>query len=181
MDIEETLMLSAGGDELASKQLSESLYKELRNLAGLKMRSEERGHTLQPTALVNEALVRLLKSKKPTHERGHFLALAAMAMQRVLIDYGRKRRAKRRGGDWNRKSIEGMEPSSPAPPDQFSSLAEALLKLEEIDPQKAEIVRLRIFGGMTIAEVAETSGVSKTTVDKEWSAAKAWLGRELTR
>ena len=130
MDIEETLMLSAGGDELASKQLSESLYKELRDLAGLKMRSEERGHTLQPTALVNEALVRLLKSKKPTRERSHFLALAAMAMQRVLIDYGRKRRAKRRGGDWNRKSIEGMEPSSPAPPDQFSSLAEALLKLE---------------------------------------------------
>jgi RNA polymerase sigma-70 factor, ECF subfamily len=163
----------------AVEQLPSAIYSELRELAQRFMRGEGRGHTLQPTALVNEAFLRLaggagVNTTSPTHVR----ALFAQAMRRILVDHARRKRARKRGGERIRVALDERLLSGSADEDLLD-LDALLVKLGQLDPAQAQLVELRIFGGMTVAEAAEEMGVSKRTAERDWTAAKAWLRREL--
>ena len=156
------------------------VYEELRRLAAHYLRAERVNHTLQPTALVNEAYLCLAKQDDVRWQnRAHFLAIAANTMRRVLVDHARERGALKRGGDRRRVTLR----SSIALDDQdvdILSLDEALKKLASFDPAGARVVELRFFGGLTVEEAAEAMGTSPATVKRIWTAAKAWLYRELS-
>jgi RNA polymerase sigma factor (TIGR02999 family) len=156
------------------------VYEELRRLAAHYLRGERANHTLQPTALVNEAYLCLAKQDDVRWQnRAHFLAIAANTMRRVLVDHARERRAVKRGGDRRRVTLR----SSIALDDRdvdILSLDEALQKLASFDPEGARVVELRFFGGLTIEETAEAMSASPATVKRTWTAAKAWLYRELS-
>lgn len=159
----------------------EAVYEELRRLADRYLSDERSSHTLQPTALVNEAYLRLAGARTlEFRDRSHFLSLAARAMRRILVDSGRRRQAGKRGGDWERVTLtEGI-----ADPRAFDAdlpdLLHALEKLEAHDPQEAGIVIMRFLGGMTEAEIAAHLGMGERTVRLHWSHARAWLRRELS-
>lgn len=160
--------------------LSPVVYDELRVLAAAQLRSERPDHTLQPTALVHEAYVRLLGGEStPWNDRSHFFRAAARAMRRILIDHARKRRSLKRGGEPVRVSFDQLEPPSWDDPEKLLALDSALLRLEERDPRAAEVVQLRYFAGMSVAETAETLDVSERTVKREWAFARAWLRKAL--
>lgn len=169
------------GDRSALDRLMPLVYEELRRLAGHYMRGERTGHTLQTTALVNEAYLRLVDHKNiQWQNRAHFFAVAAQAMRRVLVDHARSRGYAKRGGSSHRVTFdEGALISQPQDPDLLA-LDEALSRLSAIDPRKAQIVELRYFGGLSVEETAEVLNVSAVTVMREWSKAKAWLFRELS-
>jgi RNA polymerase sigma factor (TIGR02999 family) len=176
------LMAWRGGDEDALARLTPIVYDELHRLAGRYMRREHAGHPLQTTALINEAYIRLVGSSRVRWQnRTHFYAVAAQLMRRVLVDFARGRRYKKRGGDWHRVTLsEGIQVAAPDNPD-LVAVDEALEQLGQLDPRKARVVELRFFGGLSLEETAEALNVSTDTVGRDWTAAKAWLTRELRR
>ena len=180
---EVTHILSAieQGDPHAAEQLLPLVYDELRKLAAQKLAQENPGQTLQATALVHEAYLRLVDTDKAQHwdSRGHFFAAAAEAMRRVLIDTARRRKSQRRGGTAERRTLEGLEAAAPASDDELLAVNDALERLQQLDPPKAELVKLRYFGGLTIPEAAQALGISVTTANRYWTYARAWLHEEL--
>ena len=169
------------GDGEALDSLIPMVYAELRRLAAHYLRIERRDHTLQPTALVHEAYLRLVdQSGVAFRDRAHFFGIAARTMRRILVEHARKRNAaKRRGGTV--RVVSGIE-GSVANPDrdpEILALDEALTRLEGLDPQQARIVELRFFGGLNVEETAEVAGVGTATVKRKWRTARAWLRQEL--
>jgi len=161
-------------------ELMPLIYDDLRSLAEVYMRSERRGHTLQPTALVNEAYVRLVSGARTSwKDRAHFFAAAAMAIRRILAEHARARQSVKRGGEWKRADVELADVGIVTAGRDFMAIDQALERLAGFDPQKARIVELRFFAGLTTEQVAEALGSSVRTVAREWSLAKAWLSREL--
>jgi RNA polymerase sigma factor (TIGR02999 family) len=171
----------AQGDPHAADQLLPLVYDELRRLAAQKMAHEPPGQTLQPTALVHEAYVRLLGDDAEQHweHRGHFFAAAATAMRRILIERARRKRRQVHGGGRRRQELHPSAVAAPEPDDNLLALDAALTKFAERDPLKARLVELRYFGGLTGAEAAEILGISPSTADRHWVYARAWLRREV--
>ncbi len=165
----------------AVRQLMPLVYDELRALAEKQLRSENAGHTLQPTALVHEVFMRLVEQSRVNWKgRAHFLAVSAQAMRRILVDHARTRGRVKRGGDWRRVVLD--EQLAPPKLREVDSVAlnDALETLATLDEQQAKIVELRFFGGMSVAEVAHVLGVSKRKIEGDWTHAKAWLRAELS-
>ena len=184
MSHEVTLVLDAlrRGDPTAADQLLPLVYEELRRIAARRMAQERAGHTLQPTALVHEAWLRVVdEDGNATFEnRGHFFGAAAEAMRRILIDRARSRAAAKRGGGQERVDINDVVISAPMPDEELLSVHEVLDDLAAIEPEKARLVKLRYFAGLSIAEVAEVLEISEPTAKRWWAAARAWLYREIT-
>ena len=158
------------------------VYDELRRIAGAYLRHERPEHTLQPTALVHEAYVRLAQLKRMEIEsRAHLLSLGAQQMRRILVDHARARDADKRGGEFVRIELEDTLVGDSAPDEELLALDAALDGLSRTDPRLGRVVELRYFGGLTIDETAEALGVSHATVEREWAAARAWLRRALRR
>lgn len=178
-----TRILSAidRGDPAAAEQLLPLVYEELRKLAGVRLAAEKPGQTLQATALVHEAYLRLVDVQRQPHwdSRGHFFAAAAEAMRRILVDSARRRRSEKRGGGRMRESLDEAVVVAPESPEDLLALDEALSRLETADPRAAELVKLRYFAGMTIPDAAQALCVSPRTADDLWAYARAWLYREL--
>ena len=181
-DVTALLMAWRDGDEDALRHLTPLVYDELHRLAERYMRGEQAGHTLQTTALVNEAYIRLVDSSRVRWQnRAHFFAVAAQLMRRILVDFARRRRYQKRGGDWRQVTLaEGFDVATNVNPD-LVAVDEALEELAKLDARKAQVVELRFFGGLTLEETAEALKVSTDTVGRDWRAAKAWLTRELKR
>ncbi len=156
------------------------LYDELRGLAGRYLRGERPGHTLQPTALVHEAFLKLVGQKNADYKsRGHFLAISAMAMRRILVDHAEKRSAAKRGAGAKRVPLVDHLAVAESPDLDLVALDEALNRLAERDARKARVVEQRFFAGMEMSQIAENLGVSLVTVKRDWEFARAWLTREI--
>lgn len=168
------------GDRDAAARLLPIVYDELRALAGSYFRGQPAAHTLEPTALVHEAFVKLVdQTQVDWKDRGHFFAVAATAMRQILCDHARRARAQKRGGEFDRVSLDAVvTPASRAEVD-LVALDDALAALQTLDPRKYRIVELRFFGGLEIDEVARLLDVSGSTVKNEWRAARAWLMAQL--
>lgn len=169
------------GDRAARDQLIAVVYDELHRIARRYMRKEPAGHTLQTTALVNEAYLRLIDQDTPWRNRAHFFAIAAQLMRRILVDRARARGSAKRGGSHGRTTLSDVVDQSADRDIDVVELDQALTALAELDPRQSSIVELRFFGGLTIRETAEVLGVSHTIIEREWSLARAWLRRELER
>ena len=170
------------GDPQAADELLPLVYDELRKLAAAKMAQERPGHTLQPTALVHEAWLRLNGSEnRQWVGRAHFFGAAAEAMRRILIENARRKGAQRHGGGQARLDIAEVEVAAPAKDDELLAVSEALEKFSARDKQKAELVKLRYFVGLTTEEAAEVLGISVPTADRWWSFSRAWLFEEIER
>jgi RNA polymerase sigma-70 factor (ECF subfamily) len=168
------------GDAAGAEQLLPLVYDEMHNLAQRFLRREAANHTLQPTALVHEAYLRLVEQSRVDWQgRTHFFAVGARIMHRLLIDHGRNRKRAKRGGGWLRITL--APEVAPLPGVEIDALAvhEAIEKLEKLDPRQARLVELRFFSGLSMAEIAEVLGVSKRTAEADWTHARAWLAREL--
>jgi RNA polymerase sigma factor (TIGR02999 family) len=185
---EVTRILSAmeHGDPGAAEQLLPLVYDELRRLAAQKLALEKPGQTLQETALVHEAYVRLVGSgdaaacsEQRWESRGHFFAAAAQAMRRILIDRAREKRAQKRGGGRKRLDIDAVDLATQATPDQLLAVDDALAKLTSEDPAAARLVELRYFAGLTVEEAGKALGMSTATAYRHWKYARAWLHTEL--
>ena len=177
-----TLILTAidQGDPQAADKLLPLVYEELRKLAASRMANEVAGNTLQPTALVHEAWLRLTGDANPKFDgRAHFFAAAAEAMRRILIDKARRKRALRHGGGQQRVKFENLAVAAPCDDDQLLAVNDALDKLAAQNKLEAELVKLRYFVGLTLEEAAEVLGISARTADNYWAHARAWLFREL--
>jgi RNA polymerase sigma factor (TIGR02999 family) len=176
---EVTRILSAieHGDPSAADQLLPLVYDELRKLAADRLAKEKPGQTLQATALVHEAYLRLVDVAKAQHwnSRGHFFAAAAEAMRRILVDQARRKRSVRRGGDLQRHRIEDQEIEAPKPAEDLIAVHEALERFQGVDAVAAQLVKLRYFAGLTIPQAAEALGISTSTADRSWAYARAWL------
>jgi RNA polymerase sigma factor (TIGR02999 family) len=171
---------SAPSSSLSSEQLLPLVYEELRQLARAQMGAERRDHTLQATALVHEAYVRLGNAPDVQwSSRAHFFNAAAEAMRRILIEHARARAGPRRGGLRNRVPLDVLDLASESNSEDILALEEALSRFIEIDPSAAAVVRLRLFAGLNIEETAATLEISERTVKREWAFARAWLFREL--
>ncbi len=180
VDLNRILRSAQAGDAQAGHQLAARLYDELHDLARREMAAERIGHTLQPTALVNEAYLRLAASPDGTFaDRNTFFAAAATAIRRVLIDHARRRASEKRGGGRMRLPLDDLEVASPVADADLLSLDEALAKLAMLDPTKARIVELRFFAGLSMAELAKAMGASESTIQREWRMARAWLRAHL--
>lgn len=170
----------ARGDRLAADQLMAELYGEFRTLARRYLDREPRGHTLQPTALVNEVYLKLVDQTQVDWKgRTHFFALGAQAMRRVLVDHARRKGRLKRGGGLQRADVDVSLISARSAADVLA-VHEAIQDLETLDPRQARIVELRFFGGLGVAEVAEVLGLSRRTVEAEWTMIRAWLRRRLS-
>ena len=169
------------GDPQAAGQLLPLVYEELRKLAAQRLAQEKPGQTLEATALVHEAYLRLVDTEKVQHwnSRGHFFAAAAEAMRRILVDQARRKQSQRRGGLLGRFELRDDDRVDVPVDDELIDLDEALAKLASADPQAAELVKLRVFAGMTIEEAAQAQGTSARTAKRNWAYARAWLGRRL--
>jgi RNA polymerase sigma factor (TIGR02999 family) len=179
-DITRILGSIENGEARAADELLPLVYGELRKLAAAKMAGESPHQTLQPTALVHEAWLRLVGNDNPKFDgRGHFFASAAEAMRRILIDNARRRRALRHGGRQQRVDIEDVDVAAPADGDELLALNEALDKLAVKNKVEAEVVKLRYFVGMTLDETADVLGISPRSADNYWAHARAWLYREM--
>jgi RNA polymerase sigma factor (TIGR02999 family) len=173
-----------GGDRQALDALLPIVYKELRRLAHFQLRQERPDHTLQSSALVHEAYLRLVGLNTPQWEsRSHFFAIAAQLMRQILVDYARRRGAGKRGGGVITLSLEDAEPLAPGKEKDLDVVAldDALKALAQIDARKAQVVELRFFGGLNFDQTAEVLGVSAVTVARDWSTARAWLHREMSQ
>jgi RNA polymerase sigma factor (TIGR02999 family) len=181
---EVTRILSAvgQGDPHAAEQLLPLVYEELRKLATQKLSHEKPGQTLQPTALVHEAYLRLVGKEEEQHwdNRGHFFAAAAEAMRRILVENSRRKRSRKHGGGLRRQDAEEVQLTVPEPVEDLLALDEALNKLAEKDRLKADLVKLRYFAGMTIKEAADVLGISAATAKRHWTYTRAWIYREIT-
>jgi RNA polymerase sigma factor (TIGR02999 family) len=180
---EVTRILSAieQGDPHAAEQLLPLVYDELRRLAAGKLAQERPGQTLQATALVHEAYLRLVdrEAVQRWDSRGHFFAAAAEAIRRILVENARRKGRLKRGCDYQRVDLDDIESPVPGPTDDLVALDDALNKLAQKHPQKAELVKLRYFTGFTVPEAAQALGISTTTADRYWTYARAWLFREV--
>lgn len=193
-DVTRILSAIEQGDLHAAEQLLPLVYDELRKLAAQKLAQESPGQTLQATALVHEAYLRLVgASPNPQslsaegqgephwNSRGHFFAAAAEAMRRILIDQTRQKQSLRRGGGRERLDLEHVPIIAPEPSLEVLAVDEALERFEQVDPLKARLVKLRYFAGLTIPQAADALGISSTTADRYWSYARAWLHAELSK
>lgn len=179
-----TLLLAAveQGDPKAAEKLLNLLYEELRRLAASKMARETPGHTLQPTALVHEAWLRLVGTENTRFEnRAHFFSAAAEAMRRILIDRARRKLTVRHGGGYERIDLDEQDLAAPGPDDQLLAVHEVLGNLAQKHPVQAEVVKLRYFVGMTIEETAQVLGISAGTVKNHWTFASAWIFNEIKK
>jgi len=178
-EVTQLLVAWSDGNQAALDQLMPLIYRELRRLARRRLGSEKADHTLQTTALVHEAYLRLVGQKATQWQnRAHFFAIAAQMMRRILVDYARSRRYTKRGGGAQKVSFEeNMAVSSRAA--AVIALDEALTTLAEIDPRKSKMIELRFFGGLSIEETAKVLGVSPGTIKRDWTLAKAWLQHEI--
>jgi RNA polymerase sigma factor (TIGR02999 family) len=180
-DVSVLLRAWSGGDETALERLTPIVYQELRRLAHRQMRREDAQHTLQTTALVNEAYLRLMDQHRMRWEdRAHFFAVSAQLMRRILIDYAR-RNNQSRGAGFQHVSLEEIGVLANAEDPNLIALDDALNTLQQFDPRKAKVVELRFFGGLSVEETAEVLRVSPITVMRDWTNAKAWLYRELVK
>jgi RNA polymerase sigma factor (sigma-70 family) len=197
-DVSAILDAAAQGDPRASAELLPLVYDELRKLAAARLAHEQPGQTLQATALVHEAYLRLVgpgaegDTDSPTsdpppldssawHSRGHFFAAAAEAMRRILIDQARRKESLKRGGDRKRQDLDEVEIAAAEPSLDMLALHAALERFERLDPAKAELVKLRYFAGLTLRQAAAALGISTATADRHWAYARAWLHAELAR
>jgi RNA polymerase sigma factor (TIGR02999 family) len=180
LEITQLLVAWGKGDETALDQLIPAVYGELRRIAGNFMRRQNPGNTLQASALVNEAFLRLVDSNKVNWQsRTHFFAVSAQLMRRVLVDAARRRNSQKRGGDRLRVTLDDRIDVSNENETDLVALDEAMTRLAQLNPRHSRIVELRYFGGLTEEQVAETLSVSARTVRRDWSVARAWLYREL--
>jgi RNA polymerase sigma factor (TIGR02999 family) len=182
---EVTRILSAieQGDPRAAEQLLPLVYDELRKLAARKMAQEAPGQTLQATALVHEAYLRLVDvdTAQAWNSRGHFFAAAAEAMRRILIERARSKACEKRGGDWRRVDFEKLDVATSISPDQLVALDDALARLTTLDHLAGELVKLRYFAGLALDQAAKALGVSTATAYRHWAYARAWLRGELLK
>ncbi len=170
------------GDPRSAEELMPLVYQELRRLAASRMADEAGGHTLQPTALVHEAWLRLTGKENPQwNGRGHFFGAAAEAMRRILIENARRKRAARHGGGQQRLDIADLDIAAPAGDDELLAVNDALEKLAARDSRKAELVKLRYIIGLTTEEAAAVLGISVPTADRWWNFSRAWLFEEMER
>ncbi len=181
-DVTRILNAMEQGDARAADDLLPVVYEELRLLAAQKLSQESPGQTLQGTALVHEAYIRLLGGDIPNWDgRGHFFAAAAEAMRRILIENARRKQRLKYGGDRQRVDFDGVEPAIEKPSDDLLAMDEALEKLSEKDKVKADLVKLRYFAGLTGKQAAKALDISHSTADEYWSYAKAWLLVEMKK
>jgi RNA polymerase sigma factor (TIGR02999 family) len=177
-EVTRILSVAEQGDPRAAGQLLPLVYDELRKLAVARMADEAPGQTLQPTALVHEAYLRLIGPTVEVHweNRGHFFAAAAEAMRRILVDRARHKQTRKAGGGRRRLDLDDIEPApGEGSDDDLLALDEAIRQLEARDPRKAELVKLRFFAGLTAAQAAAALGVSTSTAEKDWAYARSWL------
>ncbi len=182
-DVTQILGQIESGDATAAEQLLPLVYDELRRLAARRMAREKPGQTLQTTALVHDAYIRLVDDEKARHwnSRGHFFGAAAEAMRRILVEQARRKSSLKAGGGRRRVRLTDVEPEVEGPNVDVLALHEALQKLEEADPRKAELVKLRYFAGMTNQQAAEVLRISASTADNDWAYAKSWLRVEVSK
>ena len=186
-DVTRILSAIEQGDPSAAEQLLPLVYDELRRLAARRLAGEGQGHTLQPTALVHEAYLKLVgpNPQQPWNGRVHFFAAAAEAMRRILIDHVRRKHRTRRGGGMKRVELEDMDDieliAESGDEEELLALDGALAKLAAADPRRAELVKLRYFAGLTLQQTAELLGISRATADRHWAFARAWLYDAMTR
>ena len=179
-DVTSLLRKFADGNQEAARELIPVIYRELHRLAARHLRRERRDHTLQATALVNEAYIRLISQRNTNWQnRAHFFAVASNLMRRILVDYARRQLREKRGGWQAKLSLDEVALLSPDRSDKMLVLDESLTRLEKLDARQGRIVELRYFGGLTVEEAAGLLGVSPTTVRREWTSAKAYLYGEL--
>ena len=179
-EVTHLLLEHTGGDPAAAEKLLPLVYQELRTLAGRLMREERRNHTLEPTALVHEAYIRLVDARAVDWQgRAHFLALAAQAMRRVLVDHARKRGTWKRGGGTRRITLTILDRDLEKPVLDILALDQALEELARLSTRQAEVVKLRFFSGLSCREVGHILSISERTVKDDWAMARAWLLREL--
>src|SRR5215471_14453290 len=180
-DVTQVLAAVERGEPQAVQQLFPLVYDELRKLAAQKLAHEKAGQTLQPTALVHEAYLRLVGGTPQRHwnGRGHFFAAAAEAMRHILVDNARRKRAAKHGGGRQRVPLDDVVPAPPEGTDDLLALDEALTRLAALDPEAAQVVHLRYFAGLSLDETAESLGMARTTAYRHWTFARAWLRKEL--
>jgi RNA polymerase sigma factor (TIGR02999 family) len=180
-DVTRILSQMKEGDPVAAERLLPLVYDELRKLAAIKLAQEKPGQTLQATALVHEAYVRLIDDElaQRWNTRGHFFAAAAEAMRRILIDSARRKQRLKRGGDWQRVGLDLVDPPCDALQDQLLSLDQSLVRLEAHDPLAAQVVKLRYFAGLTMVQAAEALNIPLRTAERNWTYAKTWLHHDL--
>lgn len=176
-DVTSILIQIESGDPAAAEKLLPLVYDELRKLAAAKLSHEKPGQTLQATALVHEAYLRMVGSSNEQHwnNRGHFFGAAAEAMRRILINHARDKATLKRGGDWQRMSLDTIVIPGAVDPARFVAFNDIFDQLIELDPQAGEVAKLRIFAGLTVAEIAEVLNIGPRTVDRLWAFARAWL------
>jgi RNA polymerase sigma factor (TIGR02999 family) len=182
-DVTQILRAIEQGDPHAAEQLLPLVYDELRRLAAQKMAQEAPGQTLQATALVHEAYLRLVDVDKAQqwNSRGHFFAAAAEAMRRILIEVARSKAREQRGGDWQRVDFEDLNAATSVSPDQLVALDDALVRLAELDSLAGELVKLRYFAGLSLGQAAVALDISTATAYRHWAYARAWLRSELLK
>jgi len=181
-EVTQLLQQWSEGRQDALDLLIPQIYGELRRLASSYLRRERPDHTLQPTALVNEAFLKLVDQKAVRWQnRAHFFGIAAQAMRRILVDHARAHSAGKRGAGGRQVALDESVAITPSPDIDMLALDEALTRLERLDPQQSRIVELRFFGGLTIEETAEVMRISPATIGRDWTLAKAWLYAELAR
>ena len=179
-DVTQLLKRYGNGDQEALAELIPQIYDELRRLASCYLRSERVDHTLQTTALVHEAYLRLVdQTQVEWNNRNHFFGVAAQMMRRILVDHARKHVSLKRGGSFAKVSLEQAAVFSRERPRELIAVDELLTRLASLDPQGSRIVELRFFAGLSLEETAEVTGLSTAKVRREWSVAKAWLRREI--
>jgi RNA polymerase sigma factor (TIGR02999 family) len=180
-DVTRILGKIEAGDPSAAEQLLPLVYEELRKLAAAKMAQEKPGQTLQATSLVHDAYLRLVDTEQ-VHQwdsRGHFFSAAAEAMRRILVENARRKGRLKRGGAWRRRNLDSIQLAEDTSADDLLSLDDALAEFAGQHPEKAELVKLRFYGGLTVSDAARAMGISTTTADRYWSYARAWLFRQL--
>src|SRR5262245_56361053 len=180
-DVTRILSQIEAGDPKAAEQLLPLVYEELRKLAAVRMSEESPDHTLQATALVHEAYLRLVGSPagQSWNGRAHFFGAAAEAMRRILLNRARDRATVKRGGDWNKVTLDAIAVPGGIDPSQLVAFNELFDRLVEHDPQAGEIAKLRIFAGLTVSEIAAVLNIGSGTVDRQWSFARAWLRMQI--
>jgi RNA polymerase sigma factor (TIGR02999 family) len=182
-DLTQLLVAAAAGDPKAAAELLPLVYDELRRLAAARLAGERPGQTLQPTALVHEAYLRLIGGNAEAHwnGRGHYFAAAAEAMRRILVESARGKARAKRGGDWRRVDFEELDPTTAVTPDQLVALDDALGRLAALDSLAGQLVKLRYFAGLSLDEAAASLGISTATAYRHWAYARAWLRDELLK
>lgn len=180
MDVTRIIQAVAAGEASATDDLMPVIYSDLKRLATSKLANESSGHTLQPTALVHEAYMRLVGASSDSWEnRAHFFGAAAEAMRRILIDHARRKKRIKRGGNAKRVYLTDISEIQPAESEQLLALDEALSELELLDKKKADLVKLKFFGGMKLSEAAKLLEIPPRTADRYWAYARAWLQRHV--